>query len=82
MLLYVDERLVVTARLQALKVADQLRLQLRGGMVVPSTLRLVIQFLEDFSDTIATVVTGQADIVDEAEDRILKNRFLRDAWIT
>jgi zinc transporter len=80
--LCVDERLVVTARLQALKVADQLRLQLRGGMVVPSTLRLVIQFLEDFSDTIATVVTGQADIVDEAEDRILKNRFLRDAWIT
>ncbi|MGA7880374.1 MAG: CorA family divalent cation transporter [Terrimicrobiaceae bacterium] len=77
--LYVDESLVVTARLHALKVADQLRLQLRGGMVVPSTLRLLIQFLEDFSDTIAAVVAGQSDIVDEAEDRILKDRFLRDA---
>jgi zinc transporter len=42
-------------------------------------MRLVIQFLEDFADTVAAVVTGQSDIVDKAEDRILKDRFLRDA---
>ena len=48
-------------------------------MVVPGTIRLVIQFLEDFADTVAAAVTGQSDIVDEAEDRILEDRFLRDA---
>jgi zinc transporter len=79
MRLYIDKDIVVTARLHPLKVADQLRVQLRGGMVVPGTMRLVIQFLEDFADTVAAVVTGQSDIVDKAEDRILKDRFLRDA---
>ena len=45
MSLYIDKDIVVTARLHPLKVADQLRVQLRGGMVVPGTMRLVISSL-------------------------------------
>jgi zinc transporter len=76
--LYVDADLVVTARLHPLKVVDQLRVDLRGGMVVASTLRLVIQFVEDFSDILAAVIAGQGEVVDRVEDHILKDRFLRD----
>jgi hypothetical protein len=35
MRLYIDKDIVVTARLHPLKVADQLRVQLRGGMGRP-----------------------------------------------
>ena len=79
MRLYIDKDVVITARLQALKVADQLRSQLRHGLIVPSTLRLVVQFVEDFADTVSMIVAGQSDTVDEVEDRILKNRFLRES---
>ncbi len=79
MRLYIDEDVVITARLQALKVADQLRSQLRQGLTVPSTLRLVVQFVEDFAETVSTIIAGQSDLVDEVEDRILKNRFLRES---
>ena len=77
--LFIDESLVVTARLHPLKVVDQLRGELRRGIAVASTLRLVVQFVEDFADTLATVIAGQSDLVDHAEDKILKDRFLRDA---
>ena len=76
--LFIDESLVVTARLHPLKVVDQLRVELRRGMAVASTLRLVVQFVEDFADTLATVIAGQSDLVDHAEDKILKDRFLRE----
>ena len=76
--LYIDADLVVTARLHPLKVVDQLRVDLRGGMVVASTLRLVIQFVEDFADILAAVIAGQGEVVDRVEDHILKDRFLRD----
>jgi zinc transporter len=39
----------------------------------------VVQFVEDFTDTVSIIVAGQSDIVDEVEDRILKNRFLRES---
>jgi hypothetical protein len=61
-----------------LKVVDQLRLEVRRGMAVASTLRLIIQFVEDFADTLAAVIAGQSDLVDHAEDKILKDRFLRE----
>ena len=76
--LFIDESLVVTARLHPLKVVDQLRGELRRGIAVASTLRLVVQFVEDFADTLATVIAGQSDLVDHAEDKILKDRFLRE----
>jgi zinc transporter len=76
--IFVDEGLVVTARLHPLKVIDRLRLELRRGMAVTSTLRLVIQFIEDFADVVATVIASQSDLVDHVEDKILKDRFLRE----
>ena len=51
--LYVDAEIVVTARLHPLKVVDQLRVELRHGMAVASTLRLVVHFIEDFADILA-----------------------------
>ena len=77
--LYVDADAVVTARLHPLKVVDQLRVELRRGMAIASTLRLVVHFIEDFSDILASVIAGQGDIVDKVEDHILKDRYLRDA---
>jgi zinc transporter len=76
--LYVDAEIVVTARLHPLKVVDQLRVELRHGVAVASTLQLVVHFIEDFSDVVANVVAGQSDIVDNEEDHILKDRHLRD----
>ena len=77
--LFVDESLVVTARLHPLKVVDQLRLELRRGLAIASTLRLVIQFVEDFADVLATIIASQSDLIDHVEDKILKDRFLREA---
>jgi zinc transporter len=76
--LFVDESIMVTARLHPLKVVDQLRLELRRGMAVASPLRLLIQFVDDFADVLATVIAGQSDHVDHVEDKILKDRFLRE----
>ena len=70
--LYVDADLVVTARLHPLKVVDQLRVDLRGGMVVASTLRLVIQFVEDFADILAAVIAGQGEVVDRVRTIFLR----------
>jgi zinc transporter len=79
MRLYVDADLVITARLHPLKTVDQLRLELRRGLLVSSTLCLITRFVEDFADSVASVVMAQGDLVDGAEDHILKDRFLREA---
>jgi zinc transporter len=76
--LFVDESLMVTARLHPLKVVDQLRIELRNGLPVPGTLALVVHFIEDFSDVLANVIASQGDIVDKVEDYILKDRYLRE----
>jgi zinc transporter len=76
--LYVDADMVVTARLHPLKVVDQLRVELRRGTVVANPLRLLVRFIEDFTDILATVIAGQGDVIDKAEDDLLKNRFSRD----
>ncbi len=76
---YVDQDLVVTARLHPLKSADRLRLEVRGGLVVASTMQLVTRFVEHVTDSLTAVATEQGDIVDEIEDRVLKDRFLRES---
>ena len=76
--LYVDAEIVVTARLHPLKVVDQLRVELRRGTAMASTLRLVVRFIEDFTDILGTVIAEQGDTIDKAEDDLLKNRFSRD----
>ena len=79
MRLYVDADLVITARLHPLKTVDQLRLELRRGLLVSSTLCLITRFVEDFANSVASVMMAQGDLVDAAEDHILKDRFLRKA---
>jgi zinc transporter len=77
--LYVDEDIVVTARLHPLKAVDRLRLEVRGGVALASTMSLVIRFVEDVTDILTAVAAGQGEIVDEIEDRVLKDRFLRES---
>lgn len=77
--LYVDEDIVVTARLHPLKAADLLRLEVRGGAAFESTTSLVIRFVEGVTDILTAVAAGQGEIVDEIEDRVLKDRFLRES---
>jgi zinc transporter len=77
--LYVDEDIVVTARLHPLKAADLLRLEVRGGAAFESTTSLVIRFVEGVTDILTAVTAGQGEIVDEIEDRVLKDRFLRES---
>jgi zinc transporter len=79
MRLYVDENIVVTARLHPLKAADRLRLEARGGVAFASTMSLVIRFVEDVTDILSSVAASQGEIVDEIEDRVLKDRFLRES---
>jgi zinc transporter len=76
--LYADAHVVVTARLHPLKVVDQLRVELRRGLPVANTLRLVVHFIEDFADVVVSVITGQGEVVDKVEDHILKDRRQRD----
>ena len=79
MRIYVDEDFVVTARLHPLKAADRMRLEVRGGLPIATSMGLVIRFVEDVTDTLTAVAAEQGEIVDEIEDRVLKDRFLRQS---
>src|SRR6478752_7944632 len=76
---YVDQDLVVTARLHPLKSADRLRLEVRGELTVATTMQLVTRFVEHVTDSLTAVAVQQGEIVDEIEDRVLKDRFLRES---
>lgn len=79
MRLYVDEDFVVTARLHPLKAVDKLRVEVRSGLQIATTMGLVIRLVEDVTDTLTAVAVEQGEIVDEIEDQVLKNRFLRES---
>lgn len=75
---YVDETLIVTGRLHPLKIVDHLRREVLAGNVVPTPVRVLIHHIGELASLIGTVATAQGDMVDEIEDRLLKERFHRE----
>lgn len=71
---YVDEHLIVTARVHPLKIADQVRRELLDGAIVPTPVGVLIRFIEELGELLDGVARSQADLVDEMEDHLLKHR--------
>lgn len=76
---YVDDRMILTTRLHALKTLDQLRIEIRDGLAIHSPVEVVFRFLEDVADTLTVHATQQSEAVDEVEDLVLKDRSLRES---
>lgn len=79
MRLYVDDTFIITTRLHALKAVDQLRVEVRNGLPIASPMDVVFHFLEDATDILTGISTRQAELVDEIEDLVLKDKFLRES---
>jgi len=77
--LYVDEQFIFTARLHPLKSLDQLRLEIRSGAEIHRPMDVVFQFLTDTTEALTDEVKEQGDIVDDTEDLVLKDRFMRES---
>lgn len=71
MRIYADARLVVTTRRHPLKSVDRLRRDLMEGVPVHSVLQFVVLLLTRIGEMFHTIVADMADVVDEAEDRLL-----------
>lgn len=72
---YVDEYWIVTARIHPLKVADQLRREFLDGAIAPTPLFVLIRFAEELGELFDGIALTQADLVDDIEDSVLKNRL-------
>ncbi len=71
---YVDEHWIVTARLHPLKVADQLRREFLDGATVPTPMFVLVRFAEELGELFDGIATTQAELIDDIEDAVLKNR--------
>lgn len=76
--LYVDQHWIITARTHPLKVADQLRREFMDGAIVPTPMSVLIRFAEELSELFDGIAVAQADIVDDIEDSVLKDRSPRE----
>jgi zinc transporter len=75
---YVDEHWIVTARTHPLKVADQLRREFLEGAIAPTPLFVLIRFAEELGELFDSIAITQADLVDDIEDSVLKDRGRRE----
>ncbi|MDE1149152.1 MAG: transporter [Azospirillaceae bacterium] len=73
--LYMDARLVVTARRQPLMAVDQLRRAVSQGLAPSGAIDLVAHLLFHLTDTVAAEVSELADAVDDVEDALLADRL-------
>ncbi|WP_326540660.1 transporter [Pseudorhodoferax sp.] len=71
----VDQRLVVTARQSALRSVDQLRLAIRRGEHMRSSVELLERLLRAQADVLVDVVRGVTRRIDEVEDALLAGRL-------
>ncbi|KQP44208.1 transporter [Pseudorhodoferax sp. Leaf274] len=71
----VDKRLVVTARQSALRSVDQLRLAIRRGDPMRSSVELLERLLRAQADVLVDVVRGVTRRIDEIEDALLADRL-------
>jgi zinc transporter len=71
----VDSRVVVTARQAPLRSIDQLRLAIRRGEPIRSTVELLERLLRAQADVLVDIVRNVTRQVDAVEDELLANRL-------
>lgn len=75
--LYLDERTVISARLQPLRTIDRLREAVRQGETFASTVAMLTHLLRDQADVLVQIVRTATDQVDDVEDTMLAERGQR-----
>ncbi|WP_374486167.1 transporter [Zoogloea sp.] len=75
--LYLDERTVISARLQPLRTIDRLREAVRQGETFDSTVAMLTHLLRDQADVLVQIVRTATDQVDDVEDTMLAERGQR-----
>lgn len=73
--LTVDERRMISVRLQPLRSIDRLRQSVRAGEAFRSPLALVVHLLRDQADVLAMIVRDTTRQVDSIEDRFLDGKL-------
>lgn len=73
----VDERTVVTTRLQPLRSIDRLRAAVKGGETFETPVALLTHLLRDQADVLVQIVRAATGRVDEVEDTLLAERVQR-----
>ncbi len=73
----VTERLVVTARRQPLRSIDRLRMSVKRGEVLGSSVALLNHLLGDQADELQRIVRMAAERVDDVEDAVLAGQHER-----
>ena len=70
----VDQRTLVSARLQPLRSIDRLRAAVKGGETFGSSVALLTHLLRDQADVLVQIVRAATDRVDKVEDSLLAGR--------
>jgi zinc transporter len=73
--LSVDQRLVVSARLQPLRSIDRLRQAVKRGIALRSTVELLVHLMHDQGDVLVGIVRSATERVDALEDQLLAGRI-------
>ncbi|WP_044560640.1 transporter [Azospirillum sp. B4] len=73
--IYMEARLVITARRQPLMAVDQLRRSISQGLAPTGAVDLVAHLMFHLTDTVAAEVSELADDVDDVEDSLLADRL-------
>ena len=72
--IWMDPRLVVSARLRPLRSVDRLRASLKAGEPLRSSAELLAQLLREQAQVLVDIVRQSTSRVDNVEDRLLANR--------
>ena len=73
----VDQRTVVTTRLQPLRSIDRLRAAVKGGEAFETPVALLTHLLRDQADVLVQIVRAATGRVDDVEDSLLAERVQR-----
>ena len=72
--IWMEPRLVVSARLRPLRSVDRLRASLKAGQPLRSSAELLAQLLREQAQVLVDIVRQSTTRVDSVEDRLLANR--------
>jgi zinc transporter len=72
---HVDRRIVVTARERPLRSIDRLRLAVKGGEALRSSVELLEHLLRAQADTLVGIVREVTDKIDDIEDALLAGKL-------
>jgi zinc transporter len=75
---FVGPRLIVSARLHPLRSVDRLRMAIRRGDVVPSSMALLNHLLGDQADELQRLVRTVTERIDDIEDQLLADHSPRN----